>query len=353
VRAPANVPANVPANSRRLLPLAVLLAACSSGPGVPYAGEDLARSPSSPGGAPADERPVLDLQGAAPTAAPPAEADPRGRIPAGEDPVVAEVAGVPVRASEVARFLFRYDAGRALECLNQIIDARIMEADAAERGLSAPPEEVTARVEVEVRAREQETRVQFGPGVSLDAWLREHFGFTLESYRRDLAVLMRLQCLKDRLVRFEAAREERIRIRVLVVGTEEEARDAQRRLRDGADFSALARQVSLVAPEDLPTYRREEIRPPELAEELFAMPPGGISRPVRVAKGGKELFEVFKVVERTPARDAAWPELAKEIEKGIRDRPVGVAEYLQWARRARQRHGVKVFLEEPAAETPK
>ncbi len=341
--APVRAPFPLPA---ALLP-ALLLAACASGPGIP--------PPASPpqGGPRGPDRPVLDLQGAAPTEPPPPEAEPRGRIPAGEDPVVAEVGGVPVRASEVARFLFRYDAGRALECLNQILDARILEADAAARGIAASREEVLARVEAEVRAREQETRVQYGPGVTLDAFLRERYGFTLEAYRRDLEVLMRLQCLKDRLVRYEAALEERIRIRVLVVATEEEARDAERRLRGGADFTALARQVSLVAAEDLPSYRREDIRPAELAEELFSMAPGGISRPVRVARDGKELFEVFKVVDRSPARNAPWAALAPEIEKGLRDRPVGVPEYLQWAQQARRRHGVKVFLEEPAAETPK
>lgn len=347
--------APVRANLRRFLPPslpALLLSACASDPAIPYL-EGAGPRASYPGDAAADDRPVLDLQGALPTEAPPAEAEPRGRLPAGEDPAVAEVAGVPVRTSEVARFLFRYDAGRALECLDQILDARILEADAAERGITAPPEEVVARVEAEVRVREQETRVQYGPGVTLDAWLRERFGFTLEAYRRDLAVLMRLQCLKDRLVRYEAAREERIRIRVLVVATEEAARDAGRRLRDGADFTALARQVSLVAAEDLPSYRRDEIRPAELAEELFAMEPGGISRPVRVARDGKELFEVFKVVEHTAARDVPWPDIAREIEKGLRDRPVGVSEYLQWARQARRRHGVKVFLEGPEAETTK
>ena len=329
--------------------LAVSAAACASGPPAPYAGS----SPYAAGGAPADDRPVLDLQGTAPLVAPSSEAEPRGRLPAGDDPIVAEVAGAPVRASEVGRFLFRYDAGRALECLNQILDARILEADAAAAGIAVSREEVLARVEKEVRAREQETRVQYGPGFTLDAWLRDRYGFTLEDYRRDLAVLMRLQALKDRLVRFEAAREERIRIRVLVVPTEAAARDAERRLRDGADFTALARQVSMVPAEDLPSYTREGIQPPELAEELFALPAGGISRPVRVARGERELFEVFKVTERTPARDLPWPALAEEIEKDLRDRPVGVSDYLQWARGARKRHGVKVLLEEPAAETPR
>jgi hypothetical protein len=322
-----------------LLAVLLILPACASdGPPDPAA---------PPGASAPDERPVLDLATVVPTSRPAPAAEPRGRVPEGDDPRVAEVDGAGVRASEVARFLFRYDPGRALECLNQILDARILEADAAERGITVSPEEVEARVEEEVRSREREIRVQFGPGVDMETWLRERFGFSLAAYRADLAVLMRLQGLKERVVRFEAAREDRIRFRVLLVADEAAAREAARRLRDGADFTALAKQVSLFAVDDLPSYRREEIESAELAEELFAMGPGEISRPVRVTKGGKEIFQVFKVVERSAARDLPWSALAAEIEKGLRERPVGLPEYVQWARRARERHGVKVHLEEP------
>jgi len=318
---------------------------------VPACASDGTPDPAaSPGPSAPDERPVLDLAAAAPTAVPPPAAEPLGRVPEGDDPKVADVDGVGVRASEVSRFLFRYDPGRALECLNQILDARILEADAAERGIAVSPEEVEARVEAEMRSREREIRVQFGPGVDMGTWLRERFGLSLAAYRADLAVLMRLQGLKERVVRYEAAREDRIRIRVLFVADEAAARDAARRLRDGADFTALAKQVSLVAVDDLPSYRREEIENAELAEELFAMGPGEISRPVRVTQGGKEIFQVYKVVEKSAARDLPWSALAAEIEKGLRERPVGLPEYVQWARRARERHGVKILLEDPEAK---
>jgi parvulin-like peptidyl-prolyl isomerase len=262
---------------------------------------------------------------------------------------VAEVDGVPVRVSEVGRFLFRYRAEVALEILNQVLDARILEADAARLGIEVPGEEVRARVEKEVRAQRDHVRVQYGPDTTLEGFLAERFGFTLESYRGDLAALFRVLALKDRVVRYEAAREDRIRIRVLVVKDEETAREAAARLREGADFTALARQVSLgPAAEDLPPYRREDIRPAALADELFALEPGAVSRPVRVAKDGKEVFEVFKVIGKSAARDLPWAALREEVEKGIAERPVGLEEYLQWARRARERHGVRFHLE-PAA----
>jgi parvulin-like peptidyl-prolyl isomerase len=254
-----------------------------------------------------------------------------------------------VRASEVARFLFRFDPGRALEGLNQILDERILRADAAALGITLPPGEVEARTEEQVRSRETEIRVQYGPEVTLERYLRERFGFTPEGFRKDTEALVRLQALRDRVVRFEASRQDRIRIRVLVLKDEAEAREAARRLREGADFSALARQVSLAPAEDLPPYRREDVQPPALGEELFALAAGEISRPVRVAKEGREVFEVFKVVETLPGRDLPWAGAAEGIERGLRTSPVTPAEYLQWARRARERHGVKVLLEEPGA----
>ncbi len=301
-------------------------------------------SPSPAGGAEA----VLDLAGGAATLAAGPE-EPRGLPPAGDDPAVAVVDGVPVRASEVARFLFRFDPARALEGLNQILDERILEAEASALGIVLPPGEVEARTEEQVRARETEIRVQYGPGMRLDEYLRERFGFTVDSFRRDTAALVRLQALRDRAVRYEASRRDRIRIRVLVLADEAAAREAAASLREGADFASLARRVSLAPAEDLPPYAREDIRPPELAEELFSLDPGSVSRPVRVARDGRELFEVFKVVERTAGREVPWAEAAGEIERGLKERPVAPPEYLQWARGARERHGVKVLLEEPAA----
>ena len=324
------------------IPGLLLLAACASSAPPPPAPLP---APGSAPGAVADTRPTLDLAGSPLPLA--ADAEPRGALPEGDDPVVAEVDGAPLRASEVARFLFRYDPGRALEALGQILDARILEADAAAAGVALPAGEIEARAADEVRRREDEVRVQFGPGVTLEAYLRERFGFTVESYRKDVAALVRLQALRDRLVRFDAMKEERVRVRLLVTRTEQEARDAAGRLRAGADFVAVARLVSLAPPEDLPPFARDEM-PPALAEEIFALAPGDVTRPVRLAADGKEVFQVFKVIERLAARSGSWAEVADEVERGIKERPVLPAEYLQWARRARERHGVREFLEEPA-----
>jgi hypothetical protein len=301
-----------------------------------------------------DDRPILDLGGASPTPVASIDVQPRGLLPEGDDPILATGPGGPVRASDVARFLFRFAPDRALEALNQVLDESVLEIEAARHGVSVPPEVLTARVEQEVRSRESEIRVQFGPKWSLEEYLRDRFGFGVEAYRVDLLRLVRLQELRDRIVRWDALREDRIRIRVLVVADEEAARSAADRLAKGADFTALARQISLVPPDDLPSYPRDGIHPPELAEELFALPAGGVSRPVRVARDGREVFEVFKVVDVRAGRDIAWAEAAEEVERELRSRPVAAAEYLQWARRARERHGVRVLLVEPVkgAEKP-
>ena len=335
-------------SSAGLLALAAALstAACAAAADpVPYS--SVPGPAPSPPAAPSADPPVLDLSAQPEPPAPPADA--RGLVPPGEDPVVASVDGIEVRAGEVSRFLFRYDPARALSVLNQILDARILEADAAARGVTLPAGEVEARTSGQLKDRETEIRVQYGPGTTLEQYLADRFGFTLEGYRRDLAALARLQALRDRLVRYESMGEERIRIRVLVLPDEAAARDAARRLREGADFSVLARAVSLAPADELPSYRRDEVAPPALAEELFSLEPGAVSRPVRVAREGREVYEVFKVVERLPARALPWAAAAEEVERGLKVRAVTPAEYLQWARRARERHGVKVLLEEPAS----
>jgi hypothetical protein len=306
--------------------------------------------PASPGGSGAAAAPVLDLAGR--TRPPGPDPGPRGVMPGAPsagDAAVAIVDGNPVYASEVARFLFRYAPESALEALGQILDARILEADAVAEGVTLPAGEIEARTEEEMRRRATELRVQYGPEMTLDAYLRDRFGTTTEAFRSGVEGLVRLRALRDRLLRLEALREDRIRLRVLVLDTEEAARDAARRLEEGADFASLARQVSRAPATDLPSYPRGEVEPPELADMLFALPDGGVSPPVRVAREGREAFQVFKVLEVRRGRPAIWAADAASIEAGLRERPVLPAEYLQWARAARGRHGVRFLLEEPAA----
>ena len=299
-------------------------------------------------GAP-DDRPVLDL-GAATAPLPSMVEDPRGLAPEGPDPALATVDGVEVHASEVARHLLRFNPAPALEALNQLLDERILEADAAAAGVVLPVGEIEARTEEEVRNREKEVRIQFGPEVSFERYLKERFGTTPEVFRSETAGLVRRWALRDRLARWEAMREDTIRIRMLITPTEEKARDAAASLRAGADFSSVARQYSVAPDEEMPPYRRDEFHPAELSEELFAMAPGEVSRPMRRPRDGdgKEFFWVFKVVEKRAGRDVPYADVATEIEKGLAARPVGAVERLQWARRARERHGVKVHLVEQA-----
>src|SRR5258706_1774587 len=121
-----------------LLGASLLLSACAAGSGGEVPG---GAAPGGPAGtAAADDRPVLDLSGANLPSLP-ADRDAKGVVPAGPgDVAIAEVDGVPVQASEITRFLFRFDSGRALDTLNQILDSRALDPDAAALGASVPPE---------------------------------------------------------------------------------------------------------------------------------------------------------------------------------------------------------------------
>ncbi|MHC4821286.1 MAG: peptidylprolyl isomerase [Planctomycetota bacterium] len=335
-----------PSRAFILLLLVLTTVACAGPdpilPEAPY-------EPTSAGsGGDRSDVPVLDLSAGTDSMGGGIE-EARGSIPAGENPVVAEVDGRPVTAADVARFLFQFAPERALDGLNQLVDGHVLEADAKAAGVTLPAGEVEARVSRELDDRETDLRVQFGPTMTLERYVTERFGVTVEAYRRQVAQLVRLQALRDRLVRLEQMKEDRIRIRVLVVDSEEKAREAARRLREGADFTSVARQVSLVQPTELPSYTRTDIEPEALSTELFGLGVGGVSRPVKVSRGDRDLYEVFKVVGMTRARNAPWSEVSGEIERGVREKPVTTAEYLQWARTARERHGVVIHLVEDGA----
>lgn len=101
------------------------------------------------------------------------------------------------------------------------------------------------------------------------------------------------------------------------------AQGLARQLRDGADFAALARQYSqdpdsAARGGDLGDVRRGML-PRELEQAVFALPPGGVSEPVRTQYG----FHLVKLTGYVPEKrqpfEIARPELVKLVRsrKGV------------------------------------
>ncbi len=259
------------------------------------------------------------------------------------DAVVATVGGAEIRRSDVGDFVIRYFRDQANEALTQLVDEAILEAEAAEIGLSVPRDALAEAVAREERDWARRLRAQTGPDETPEQWLRDRYGMTVAEHRAGLERLVRVQWLRDRVIRFRQLCERRVEVREAVFATEGEAARAAAAARGGADLGALASAGGVRAEVALPPFPRGEVSPPELEQVIWALPEGGVSDPVAVVEGERKLFHVYKMVRRIPARwPLAWAEAGPEVERALAERPVEAWEYRIWARRARERYALSV-----------
>jgi peptidyl-prolyl cis-trans isomerase C len=132
----------------------------------------------------------------------------------------------------------------------------------------------------------------------------------------------------------EFEKPEQVRVRQIVVVTEEEARKVEERLRAGTDFAALAREKS-TAPEaerggDLGYFAMGEM--PAEFNVVFGLPKGGISGVVKSPYG----FHIFKLEDKRRAGKMGLDEVSKVIADKLR-REKEDARYKQWLKELRAR----------------
>lgn len=96
------------------------------------------------------------------------------------------------------------------------------------------------------------------------------------------------------------------------------AQEVQQALLAAGDFAAEARARGLAVREAGPLRRGEAVegvgRVPELDEAIFALPPGGVSAPVRVPEG----YAVVRLLEHQPSRLRPLAEARSDVARAVR-----------------------------------
>jgi len=96
------------------------------------------------------------------------------------------------------------------------------------------------------------------------------------------------------------------------------AQDAQRALLAAADFGAEARRLGLSVREAGPLRRGDPVegvgRVAEASDAIFALPPDGVSNPVRVPEG----LAIFRLVSREPSRVVPLDEARADVLRAVR-----------------------------------
>jgi hypothetical protein len=139
--------------------------------------------------------------------------------------------------------------------------------------------------------------------------------------------------------RGDFARPERVRLNQLLTEDRATAERARREIAAGADFAQVAAQ--LAPAQGAAAHRAELARsdlPPALADVIFALKPGEVSKVVAASYG----YHVFQVSERLPEHLASLDEAREEIRLRLRQEN-GDRALRALVNQARARYNARVY----------
>lgn len=256
--------------------------------------------------------------------------------------VLATVNGARITRGAVVDRLWSLHAN---EALNQLVDETILsQALAAWQAKLGPTEKGSVKNAVDIRI--QRIRAQFLDDAAFNDNLRNS-GLTLEAFRKQIESQvereMLLMSAKDLSVSekevadFFAANKDRlgspesVRLRHILVSTDQQAKDLLVAIRVGAEFTKLAREISLDAASkekggDLGFISRGMLQA-DIEKVVFGLKAGEISEPVKGPLG----YHLFRVEETRPAMPAVLSNLQQDITRALLAQKITQAwpDYLQ------------------------
>jgi peptidyl-prolyl cis-trans isomerase C len=228
-----------------------------------------------------------------------------------------------------------------VEFLNRLIERKMMLIEAKRKRIKVEPPEIDKKMEA--------LRAEYGKdikdllanqGVDFEKWKSDIWEDIMIERLIAREVNKRVSVAPSDVRRYyqanpqEFERPERVRVRQIVVATEEEAKKVEERLQTGADFATLAREKS-TAPEadrggDLGYFALGEM--PAEFNVVFGLSKGGISGIVKSPYG----FHVFKLEEKRQAGRMGLDEVSKGITEKLQ-REKEDSRYKQWLKELRSR----------------
>jgi peptidyl-prolyl cis-trans isomerase C len=228
------------------------------------------------------------------------------------------------------------------EFLNRLIERKMMLREAQRRRIKVSLPEINKRVETVRTEQGKDVKEALGGlGIDYEKWQSDVWEDMMIEKLIARDVVRNLRVPSSEVRRYyqenpqEFQRPEQVRVRQIVVATEEEAQKVlDKLLNEKADFAALARQRS-TAPEaeaggDLGFFAMGEM--PGEFNVVFGLPRGGISSVVKSPYG----YHIFKLEEKRKAGKLGLEEASKEIAEKLSRQKQDVR-YKQWLTELRGR----------------
>lgn len=268
--------------------------------------------------------------------------------------VVATVNGDPITLAEFNERFGRTgikperEAERAIkvEFLNRLIERKMMLIEAQRKRIKVELPEINKKMEA--------LRLEYGKdirdllasqGVDFEKWKSDIWEDIMIERLIASEVNRHVSVAPSEVRRYyqanprEFEKPEQVRVRQIVVASEEDARKVKELLQAGADFATLAHEKS-TAPEaesggDLGYFAMGQM--PEEFNVVFSLPKGGLSGIVKSPYG----FHIFKLEDKRRAGRIGLEEASRGIAEKLR-REKEDARYKQWLKELRAQSTLEV-----------
>lgn len=237
--------------------------------------------------------------------------------------VVATVNGTTITQSELYNELVKASGGeQAKQALDAMITKTLIAQEAKKKNIVVTEEDINAEIDNYVKS--------FGTLEVLQQMLQQ-YGMTLEDLKQEAELnVMISKLLEDKTnvtdeevkETFEMYKEsfntpEQVRASVILVETEAEANDVIQQLKEGKDFTELAKSTSLDTftkelGGDTGFFGRGQAEP-AVEEAAFKLQKDEISGAVKTDDG----YKVIKLTDRKEAKEGTLEENKEEIRKGL------------------------------------
>ncbi len=252
-----------------------------------------------------------------------------------------------ISAREVLAPLFLQDPEALFGALEQTIRRELVRREAIALEVFVKEKVLEAGVDAYIKKQQDAFGLKFH-GLDFAKYMKDNFGTSPAEYRAILRDVALENLLLERVVRYSAMRFERIQLRCIFVYELQKAKDLLEKLKDGANFGALAKAESV----DEHTAPNFGLMPPvptssggnELIRVGSQLKEGEISGIGHDEQGKKSVYWIAKLEKRFPASREPYAAVADQIDAEFEKSEIDVFELLTWDEEVRTRYKIDVRL---------
>lgn len=264
-----------------------------------------------------------------------------------DDGVLATVDGESIHAKDVVGLLYLEKPEPIFGALENAIRRRLVAFESARLGVFIVPKRLDDAVDGFIKKQMAAFHMKEGPEVDFATYMERTYGTSTAAYRSILKDVALENMLLERVVRYTARASERVQIRLLALDSFDKAKAIHAKLKEGANFGALAKSES----DEEKVKKSGGLLPPVPVTSGHAavvavanLEPGAFTEVKSETKFGKTIYWIAKLEKRFPADPRPYADVASELESELEAEMLDNVELLLWDQEVRNRYAIAVRL---------